>query len=63
MSQTDIPAGSREQRTGMRAAIWTQCFGIVAEGMVVNGTLLLYLTALGVSAARSRIGPSLSPAS
>ena len=39
----------------MRAAIRTQCFGIVAEGMIVNGILLLYLTALGVDAASTMI--------
>ena len=55
MSQSKLPPGSPEQRAGMRAAIWTQCFGIVAEGMVINGTLLLYLTALGVSAARTMV--------
>ena len=47
------PPGTPGQRAGMRAAIPTQCFGIVAEGMVINGTLLLYLTAMGVSASRT----------
>lgn len=47
--------GTSAQRAGMRAAIRTQCFGIVAEGMVINGILLLYLTALGISAARTLV--------
>ena len=55
MKEDKPPPGSPQQRAGMRAAIWTQCFGIFAEGMVVNGTLLLYLTALGVSASRTMV--------
>ncbi len=53
--------GSPEQRTGMRAAIRTQCFGIVAEGMIVNGILLLYLTALGVDAANTMVYLAIYP--
>ncbi len=45
----------------MRAAIRTQCFGIVAEGMIVNGILLLYLTALGVDAASTMVYLAIYP--
>jgi len=53
--------GSPEQRAGMSAAIRTQCFGIVAEGMIVNGILLLYLTALGINAASTMVYLAIYP--
>jgi len=59
--QVSSAPGSPEQRAGMRAAIRTQCFGIVAEGMIVNGILLLYLTALGVDAASTMVYLAIYP--
>jgi MFS family permease len=44
---------SAEQRKGMRSVLWTQCLTVMAEGTVLNGTMLLYLTAVGVDAART----------
>ena len=42
-----------EEKAAMRNIIWSQCLAIVALGTVGNGTLLLYLTAIGASAVRT----------
>ncbi|MFT5466567.1 MAG: MFS family permease [Verrucomicrobiales bacterium] len=50
-----------EERAAMRTIIWTQCLAIVALGTLTNGTLLLYLTAIGCSAARTMIYLAIHP--
>lgn len=45
----------------MRSIIWTQCLAIVALGTIMNGTLLLYLTAIGASAIRTMIYLAIMP--
>ncbi len=48
-------------KSAMRAIIWTQCLGIVALATLVNGTLLLYLTAIGITAVRTMIYLAIQP--
>ncbi len=50
-----------EEKKALRNIILTQCLAIVALGTVVNGTLLLYLTALGASAVRTMIYLAILP--
>ncbi len=45
----------------MRNTILTQCLEIVALGTTVNGTLLLYLTAIGASVVRTMIYLAIPP--
>ncbi|NOY00245.1 MAG: MFS transporter [Verrucomicrobia bacterium] len=50
-----------EEKAAMRNIIWSQCLAIVALGTVGNGTLLLYLTAIGTSAVRTMIYLAILP--
>lgn len=50
-----------EEKAAMRSIIWTQCLAIVALGTIMNGTLLLYLTAIGASAVRTMIYLAIMP--
>ncbi|MFK5922577.1 MAG: MFS transporter [Verrucomicrobiota bacterium] len=52
-----------EEKSALRNIILTQCLAIVALGTIVNGTLLLYLTAIGSSAARTMIYLAILPLS
>lgn len=52
---------STDNKAAMRSIIWTQCLGIIALGTVMNGTLLLYLTAVGVTAVRTMIYLAIQP--
>lgn len=45
----------KEKKAAMRNTILTQCLEIVALGTTVNGTLLLYLTAIGTNAVRTMV--------
>ena len=54
-SLTATTLSRAEERAAMRSIIWTQCLAIVAIGTLVNGTLLLYLTAIGCDAVRTMI--------
>jgi len=56
-----IQLSSREEKAALRCIVWTQCLGIVAVATIVNGTLLLYLTAIGISAVRTMIYLVISP--
>jgi len=53
--------GHTGDRAAMRSIILTQCLGIIALGTVMNGTLLLYLTAVGVTAIRTMIYLAIQP--
>ncbi len=44
-----------EERRVLRIIILNQCLAIMALGTIVNGTLLLYLTAIGTSAVRTMV--------
>lgn len=50
-----------EEKAAMRNIIWSQCLAIVALGTIGNGTLLLYLTAIGASAVRTMIYLAILP--
>jgi len=50
-----MPLSPKEEKAAMRNTILTQCLEIVALGTTVNGTLLLYLTAIGTTAVRTMI--------
>lgn len=50
-----------EEKAAMRNIILTQCLEIVALGTTINGTLLLYLTAVGATAVRTMIYLALPP--
>ena len=45
----------KEEKAAMRNTILTQCLEIVALGTTINGTLLLYLTAIGTNAVRTMV--------
>lgn len=45
----------------MRNIILTQCLAIIALGTIVNGTLLLYLTAIGASVVRTMVYLAILP--
>ena len=53
--------GHTGDKAAMRSIILTQCLGIIALGTVMNGTLLLYLTAVGVTAIRTMIYLAIQP--
>lgn len=45
----------------MRHIIWSQCLAIIGLSTIVNGTLLLYLTAIDVSAVKTMIFVAVPP--
>ncbi len=45
----------KEEKTAMRNTILTQCLEIIALSTTINGTLLLYLTAIDISVVRTMI--------
>ena len=51
----------KEEKAAMRNIIWSQCLAIVALGTVGNGTLLLYLDAIGANAVRTMIYLAILP--
>lgn len=50
-----------EEKAALRNIILTQCLAIIALGTIVNGTLLLYLTAIGVSVVRTMVYLAILP--
>ncbi|MCF6313876.1 MAG: MFS transporter [Verrucomicrobiales bacterium] len=50
-----------EEKAALRNIILTQCLAIVALGTIVNGTLLLYLTAIGATAVHTMIYLAIIP--
>jgi len=50
-----------EEKAALRNIILTQCLAIIALGTIVNGTLLLYLTAIGVTVVRTMVYLAIMP--
>lgn len=61
LSQASKSAATPEQHRGMRHAILTQCFGCLGLSAFTNGILLVYLTALDISAPHVMLYLSLFP--